>query len=341
MQFKVLLTCVGGELAPQIINYLKNSKLHKVNVIGVDMSSEAIGQYFCDEFIQVPAGDEQGYIDRILETINKYGVQLIIPGSDKEALILAKNRNELTLQGTSVACSDYEVLKIFTSKIQMMESLESGEFNIPIWRPVYTLEDLYETIEIFESKNKECVIKPDKGTGGRGVYVIGFNDQQKNIILGREKHYSYKTFKESVSEYESYLPSLIMENFQEPVYDIDLLSWMGRPLRTVVRKRRVSSMPNMGHKVLLDNELMKLGEHLIKNYKMSWLHDADVMLDDQGKPYVIEINPRMSGSASVSIAAGIPLMDDLISLAKGDDIDSKIRPVETEVIMHSALRRIN
>ena len=51
---------------------------------------------------------------------------------------------------------------------------------------------------------------------------------------------------------------------------------------------------------------------------MSWLYDCDLMLDSKGRPCILEINPRQSGSVSVSVAAGIPLLDDLISLAKNE-----------------------
>ena len=51
---------------------------------------------------------------------------------------------------------------------------------------------------------------------------------------------------------------------------------------------------------------------------MSWLYDCDLMLDSKGQPCILEINPRQSGSVSVSVAAGIPLLDDLISLAKNE-----------------------
>ena len=40
------------------------------------------------------------------------------------------------------------------------------------------------------------------------------------------------------------------------------------------------------------------------------------MLDKNLKPVLIELNPRMSGSVHTSLVAGIPLIEDLISLAK-------------------------
>ena len=40
------------------------------------------------------------------------------------------------------------------------------------------------------------------------------------------------------------------------------------------------------------------------------------MLDKDDKPVLMELNPRISGSLYASLAAGIPLVDDLISLSK-------------------------
>ena len=40
------------------------------------------------------------------------------------------------------------------------------------------------------------------------------------------------------------------------------------------------------------------------------------MLDKNSKQVLIELNPRISGRLYASLAAGIPLIDDLISLSK-------------------------
>ena len=56
------------------------------------------------------------------------------------------------------------------------------------------------------------------------------------------------------------------------------------------------------------------------------------MLDDKQKPKIIEINPRMSGSASVSVAAGIPLFDDLISIYMKKKIN-KSKLIKKKIIL--------
>ena len=73
-----------------------------------------------------------------------------------------------------------------------------------------------------------------------------------------------------------------------------------------------------------NEDIYKIGEKLAKCLKLSWLYDCDFMIDDKKKPQIIEINPRMSGSAAVSVAAGIPLLDDLISIYK----NKKIKPIK-------------
>ena len=40
---------------------------------------------------------------------------------------------------------------------------------------------------------------------------------------------------------------------------------------------------------------------------LSWIVDVDIMTKSNGEPAVIEINPRISGSAVVSMIAGVPL----------------------------------
>ena len=49
-----MLTCVGGELMPYTIKYLKNIKSLKIKIIGTDTDTNAIGKHFCDKFYNLP-----------------------------------------------------------------------------------------------------------------------------------------------------------------------------------------------------------------------------------------------------------------------------------------------
>ena len=67
MTVKILLTCVGGGLAPQTIRFIKNSKVYKnTKVYGVDMNTNASGKYFVDYFQTVENGKSKKFIRYIL-----------------------------------------------------------------------------------------------------------------------------------------------------------------------------------------------------------------------------------------------------------------------------------
>ena len=104
-----------------------------------------------------------------------------------------------------------------------------------------------------------------------------------------------------------------MEKLNNPSFDFDMLCKNGQLIKGVARRESILQFLMMG--IISKNEMIfiKIEKKLAKCLKLSWLYDCDFMIDDK-KPQIIEINPRMSGSAAVSVAAGIPLLDDLISI---------------------------
>ena len=70
MALKVLLTCVGGGLSPQVIRFLKTSKVHKnVKVYGVDMNPNASGKHFVDYFQVVPSGKSKNLLKKFIKYV--------------------------------------------------------------------------------------------------------------------------------------------------------------------------------------------------------------------------------------------------------------------------------
>ena len=113
MTVKVLLTCVGGGLTPQVIRFLKNSKVHKnTKVYGVDMNPNASGKYFVDHFQAVSSGKSEKFIKQIKQICKKFKINLIIPGSDEDALSLSKNKNKIETNSRKIACVSFNTLKI-------------------------------------------------------------------------------------------------------------------------------------------------------------------------------------------------------------------------------------
>ena len=343
MTFTVLLTSVGGELAPQVVQMLKENDASDVKVVGVDADPEAIGRHFCDQFFLVPRGDHPEYIVRILEILDQLTVDLIVPTSDEEALAMSSSREQLEQRGRLLACTAHDTLRLLINKAETYRQLEAMGVHVPDWREVSGQAQLRQVVNELVSIHGEVVIKPLQARGGRGVYVVSHAIQ--GIVRFSDKkeiHSDLDSFlNELVNQVDQDSPMMVMERLAEPVYDLDLLAWEGEPIRVVARRRVNSAVPNEGHKIVENPELYVLGRKLIQVFQLSWLYDCDVMYDKQGRPCVLEVNPRQSGSVSVSVAAGVPLMNDLVSLARGMAPKEVLLPVGKQVIPYKVLRTVN
>lgn len=322
MTFNVLLTCAGDEFAPQVIHYLNESKRHDVRVIGVDVNSDASGRHFADAFAVVPPGDAPNYVDVIAEIAERHAVDLIIPKADEEALALAARRSEIETGGRLIACGDLNTLETVSNKMAAYEHLARNGISVPEWVAGHSLDEITGAVDDMIGRFGDIVVKPAASRGGRDVYVIRGDRKGAATRDGtRETHLDRDTFlSDYLGIFARNLPALVMQRLVEPVYDIDLLAWKGDALRLVPRRRLDSARPNEGHLFIEAPALIELGRALARALNLTWLYDIDVMLDGNGNPGILEINPRPSGSLSATVASGVPLLDDLISLAKGETI---------------------
>jgi carbamoylphosphate synthase large subunit len=342
LTFTILITCVGGDLGPQLVHQLKENSRHKTKVIGVDADLNATGKFFCDAFSVVPFGNSPDYVASINELIRLHKVDLVIPTSDEEAISLSSSREKIEINGCKLACVDSATIEILSDKAKTYQFLKDKGVHVPVTKVIKDFDTLKTIVEEMHKDFGAVVIKPSIARGGRGVYIISSVFQGvKHFDDKREIHCDLETFNNQLFiNLKDDFPLIVMEKLNEPVIDIDLLAWKGIAKRIVSRKRVNSAVPNDGHIIIQDKSLNELANKLIEILQLSWLYDCDVMFDSQGSPCVLELNPRQSGSISVSIAAGIPMLDDLISLAKGEPIEQIRLPVNKRVIPYKSLQLI-
>ncbi len=324
MSFTILLTATGGAMSAQTIRFAATSARHDIRVVAVDMSELAVSQHFADAFEVVPHGGAPDYVDRIRDICARHRVDLILPCSDEEALALAAARGRFDDLGCRLACADIATLELMSDKHRAYGALREAGLPAPESARVETREALDAAIARFMDQSGEFVVKPAAlSRGGRGARIVhGGVRGARPFFAGRELEMDYDTFRRDyLAEVSDSLPQLVCERLVPPAFDVDVLARDGRALRAVPRRRlNPAGVPYRGYVVEDRADLVEIGSRTAAMLNLSWLYDFDVMSDREGRPIILELNPRPSGSFATAIAAGTPLLDDLVSLVKGEEL---------------------
>lgn len=339
----LLMTCVGGDLASEYLKAYKESRCYDVCVTGVDGRSDAVGQYFCDYFYTVPMGGAQDYIDRMIDIVIERHIQLIIPGSDGEALALSLHRQVFADQGCQIAAPDFKILQTLNDKAQTYQKLSDANLPCADWYSVNSHDELQKATKDIYDRYAEFVIKPALSRGGRDVFVIRSDiEDEQHYFGGREIHLPYQIFLDKyVKSMGQHFPVVVMERLYEPVYDLDVLSWNGQAIQVVPRLRHnPAGIPFTGNTVKADQGLIDMGVRVAEILNLSWLLDVDVMAKKDGTPVVLEVNPRMSGSCPSSVHAGIPLFDQVIALSRGEKPNTVQIERDTVLVKYNAIQKV-
>ena len=320
MTFNLLITSAGGIRTSDLIYQIKkNSIYNPVKIHTTDIKRNVKNKHLADSFTQVPLSQKKNYIQKIVNIIKKNSIKLVIPRSDEEAVRLSKAKKKLNKFGADLACVDYKYLKFFKDKLSTYKKLDKIKVRKPIWEKASNFQQLNFSVNKFIKKGKEVVIKPVFSRGGRDITVIR-NNLRKKIVLknfGKERHVpKYFFFKYENKKYLKKFPVIVMERLFEPSYDLDLLAWRGKLIKYVLR-RRIGAQGIKGNVIEKNRKDIQIyAQKIAKIFNLSWLYDCDIMLDKNSNPVLMELNPRISGSLYASLAAGVPLVDDLISLSK-------------------------
>ena len=114
---------------------------------------------------------------------------------------------------------------------------------------------------------------------------------------------------------------IAMPRLDEPAYDVDVYKNSEGSQSVVVRQRiNPSGLPFEGNHVVVDNYIEEYCLSIAEAVGLDGLHDIDLMTDIDGRPKLLEVNPRPSGSIAVSLSLGIPIIDAVISNRLGIQI---------------------
>lgn len=265
-------------------------------VIVTDCSEQAPALYVADQYYIVPRMKQEGYWDSLIAICRKEDIHLVLPLQEEELLLIAQNKERFQEIGVIPIVSDYEKVLLCKDKYALNCRLE--ELGISAVPTTLAREFLKQTETV-----GEVFVKPRFGAGSINTFAV----------------HSRRLLEVLVEETEEELivqPSIKGKEYGVDVY-VDLISseiitcFCKEKLRMRAGETEKSlSVINLQVEELVGKAVLALG--------LQGPIDVDVMEQD-GKYYILEINPRFGGGYPHAYACGVSFPDYLVQNGVGEN----------------------
>ena len=287
----LLLTSCGCPGASTLIRYLRKAYGDELRIIGADMQDNVVGQILTDKFYTVPSGNDDNYIDEILDIVEREEIEVILPESTVETISLARNSERVSATGIIPIVSDIEVLDIVSNKYKLYETLR-GKIPLPEYRLAKTLDEFNSCVHELGFPDREVCFKPPVGEGSRGFRIISPTIDRKAALLHEKPVSRYITLDEmnAIFKDEDFPELLVMEVVKGLEIDAMTIGFDGEALLTTIKTRERERTGVITYGELIDRpEIEDSVKNIIETVPLRYSVGVQFIED-----YLIEINPRVS-----------------------------------------------
>lgn len=300
---KVLVTAIGSMSAPCVILALRENGHF---VLGTDIYP---GEWhhetsLCDDFRQAPfATNVQEYIPFLVNTCIEYNIDTILPLTDLEIDVLQQYRRRFEQLNIQLAMPSDTILNVVRDKYALHQMFEQ-DINVPSI-PTVKLTD-YIATDTKRTKIKfPCIAKTYNGRSSEGLIR---NARQEDIMAIEDK-----------SRY------ILQNQINGSICTVDYVR-SGSSDVIIAREELLRTKNGAGMTIRLfeDTQLSRLVSYIGNTLGISSAINMEFIHADDGKYYLIDINPRFSAGVAYSKMAGYDMIINHFRALLGKPIDSQI-----------------
>lgn len=315
------ITCVGGTLVPATLRLLRGSKRFDYRLVGINATPAPLAEEFLDAFYLTPRGDDPGYGQAFLDVIRRERPDVVLPWSDDEAEVMSRMSGEIGALGAKAMVSSPECLARISNKRVTYENLRRAGVAVPEFTPVSDLVELRAAVAAYGHPGCTVVVKPSRGRGGRGLQILLGRDDPPDWLGSGQREVRHRDPVLADSDLAGFFDFgeelLVMPCLGVPAFDADVVAFGRDPAVLVRRRHNPTGIPFLGNTVVADQQLLDYCRTVAQVLELEAIHDIDLMAGTDGRPVILEVNPRPSGSLAAGMAAGFPLIDWAVDRALG------------------------
>ena len=302
------MTGAGAPGAAGILKCLEQDK--NVHVVSADADPEATGKYLVKEFVCIPTADKPDFTDKVLSICSEKNIHVLMPLVTKELIPLSQRIKEFELAGTKLLVSSTASLEIANNKSRLYEFLQWRGLKIPDFRVVENVEQFQNAVAELGHPSKQVCFKPSVSNGSRGFRIITEQFNEADILFNQKPSNVFIRLNDALRVLSSaHFPELLVSQYLPgDEYSVDCLCNQGNALLVLprLRKKMVNGISVKGEFVRED-KIIDYCTRIIKELQLHGNIGIQVKANDEGEFLVLEINPRVQGTISASLGAGVNL----------------------------------
>lgn len=196
----ILVTGAGALLGQGILRLLQIADFPK-KIFTADPDHRSTGHWLGDYALTIPKATDNDYIDKIVEIVKLYSIDVILVGTDVELPIFSKYKKYFATElNCLIIVSDEEVINIANDKFLTASFLEKNNFPYPVSVMANDLSQLYD---IEKKLGFPLFAKPFDGARSLGIKKIESHEELMEIYDPNSNLVVQQFLSENDGEYTS------------------------------------------------------------------------------------------------------------------------------------------
>ncbi|HEY6504794.1 MAG TPA: ATP-grasp domain-containing protein, partial [Chitinophagaceae bacterium] len=217
---------------------------------------------------------------------------------------------ELELAGARLIVSPTASLEIANDKSRLYQFLQWRGVAVPDFRVVETTEQFETAAGELGYPGKPICFKPSVSNGSRGFRIISHNMDEHHLLFNEKPNSTFITYNDAVRILSSqpFPELLVSEYLPGEEYSVDCLAKNGKAVLVVprLRKKMINGISVEGEFVKEEN-IIGYCTQIILELQLHGNIGIQVKRSVEGKFLILEINPRVQGTISAALGAGVNL----------------------------------
>jgi carbamoyl-phosphate synthase large subunit len=302
------MTGGGAPGAAGILECLRQDPSLHVTI--ADANPHAVGRYLHGDFSVIPRADDPAFIDRVLALCRQKNIHIVLPLVTRELIPLAQHTQVFELAGARVLVSTTESLEIANDKGRLYQFLQWRGIEVPAFRIVETIEQFKQAVEELGYPNQPVCFKPSVSNGSRGFRIINNAMDEAHLLFNEKPNATYISLNDAIRilSSRSFPQLLVSEYLPGEEYSVDCVARHGEALLVVprLRKKMINGISVEGEFVN-ENSIIGYCTRIINELQLHGNIGIQVKRATNGVFLIVEINPRVQGTISAALGAGVNL----------------------------------